>query len=103
MAKNERKKLDSRQNIAAGPVQGWLAIRRAGSQIDPETAEVITRYVDPFDPYCMNPRAGKQLRQEFFACTSGTDEWVWFGDLPDNIRAALLGKTRESGQLPPTQ
>lgn len=70
----------------------WLAIRKVpGSQIDPNTAEVMSMYRDTLF-YC-NGIMGVPER-EYFARPPGSDEWVRFCDLPDPTRQALCKKHR---------
>ena len=75
-------------------VEQWLEIRKvAGLKIDAETAEVMWMYALTLDPYDVHPDLPEELRQvgrEYFACSPGSDIWVWFGDLPDETQARLL-------------
>jgi hypothetical protein len=74
-------------------VERWLCIRRqAAAHIDPETAEVMWVYAYTFDPYGVDADLAPELRQvgrEYFARAPGSDIWVWFGDLGDNVRQRL--------------
>jgi hypothetical protein len=64
----------------------WLASRKkAGQEIDPETAEVICRYVHLADPYgvCADfPEELDFFSRVFFARSPNSDIWVRFDDLP---------------------
>lgn len=70
-----------------------LEIRRlAASKIDPETAEVDWWYAQTLDPYGVYPDLPDecwQVGREYFACSPGSDIWVWFGDLPEDVRHKL--------------
>jgi hypothetical protein len=74
-------------------VEQWLAIRsEAGIRIDPETADVMCIHAQTLDPYGVYrdlPEEQRQLGREYFACSPGSDIWVWFGDLPDETREKL--------------
>ncbi len=74
-------------------VEQWLAMRKeAGSKLDPETAEVMWKYGQTLDPYGVCPDLPGELQQvgrEYFARSPGSDIWVWFGDLPDEVRERL--------------
>lgn len=77
-------------------VKKWLAIRKkAALKIDPKTAKVIWRYAQVLDPYGVDPDLPiecQQVGRDYFACAPGSDIWVWFGDLPNRTRNALLKK-----------
>ena len=81
---------------ADSTVEQWLAIRKeAALQIDPESAEVMWTYAQTLDPYGVNPNLPEecwQVGREYFARSPGSDIWVWFGDLPDNVESALWAK-----------
>jgi hypothetical protein len=74
-------------------VEEWLGIRKeAGLKIDPETAEVHWSYAQTLDPYGVDPDLPEEYQQvgrAYFARSPGSDIWVWFGDLPEEIRTAL--------------
>jgi hypothetical protein len=74
-------------------VEQWLQIRKeAGLKIDPETAEVWWKYGYTIDPYGVDkdlPEECRQVGREYFALSPGSDIWVWFGDLPDEVRERL--------------
>jgi hypothetical protein len=77
------------------PVEQWLAIRREEAlRIDVETAEVTWTYAQTFDPYGVEgvPEELKQIGREYFARSPGSKVWVWFGDLPHTVVAALWEK-----------
>jgi hypothetical protein len=83
-------------------VEQWLEIRKkAGKEIDPDTAEVKWWYAQTVDPYGVNPDLPDecwQVGREFFACAPGSNIWVRFGDLTEEARAALWGRA-ETGVL----
>src|SRR5262249_24109500 len=74
----------------------WLAIRKeAALHIDPQTAEVDFHWGYILDPYGL----GFDLWEEeqcggriYFARAPGSDVWVEFGDLPDEVHDALWQK-----------
>ena len=82
-------------------VEQWLAIRKeAGSKIDPETAEVTYSYEQTLDPYGVYPDLPEecyQVGREYFARSPDSDIWVWFGDLPNEVRDRLWKMRRPAG------
>lgn len=70
-------------------VERWLQIRKdAGLKIDAETAEVTWTYAQTLDPYGVDPDLPEELRQvgrAYFARSPGSEIWVWFGDLSDEV------------------
>lgn len=85
-------------------VKKWLAIRKkAGLKINPKTAEVFWKYAQTLDPYGVDPDLPKEYQQvgrECFACSPGSDVWVWFGDLPDATEKALWKKHKSKLAFP---
>jgi len=83
-------------------IEEWLAIRKEEAlKIDPETAEVDLAYAPPSDPYgVMDQWESPPELQDFdelgepafFARAPGSDIWVWFGDLPEEIQDKLSHK-----------
>jgi hypothetical protein len=77
-------------------VQQWLEIRKeAGKHIDTSTAEVMWIHARTFDPYGVHsdpPGELQQIGRVYFARSPGNDIWVWFGDLPGEVRERLWGK-----------
>jgi hypothetical protein len=75
------------------PVEQWLQVRKdAGLRIDPKTAEVTWSYCQTMDPYGIATDLPEELRQvgrAYFARSPGSDIWVWFGDLPSEVRDRL--------------
>jgi hypothetical protein len=73
--------------------KAWLDERkREALLIDPATAEVEWSYEQTLDPYGVIPDLPKELQQvgrEYFARRPGSDIWVHFGDLPDEVREKL--------------
>jgi hypothetical protein len=74
-------------------VQEWLAIRKkAGQELDPQTAEVTWGYIQILDPYGVDPDLPEECQcvgRGYFARSPGTDVWVSFYDLPQATRDAL--------------
>jgi hypothetical protein len=74
-------------------VEEWLAIRKEEAlKIDPEIAEVTWHYAQTLDPYGVYPDLPEECQcigREYFARLPGSDIWVHFGDLPDEIHDAL--------------
>jgi hypothetical protein len=92
---------DKTVTMRAEEREAWLAIRKEeGLKIDPETAEVDRQCGYPEDPYDLE--AGCEYPEDWdyihFARSSGSDIWVWFGDLPKATRDALW--KRLDGQDP---
>ena len=60
--------------------------------IDPATAEVNWSFEQTLDPYGEKPDLPEKLKQvgrEYFARRPGSDIWVHFDDLPDEVREKL--------------
>jgi hypothetical protein len=74
-------------------LEEWLAERkREALLIDPETAEVVRIYGQTLDPYGVDPDLPEELQQvgrEYFAQRPGSDIWVHFADLLDEVRKKL--------------
>ena len=74
-------------------VEQWLAIRKeAALTIDPETAEVMWKHGNTFDPYGVAPDLPAEyvcIGRLYFARSPGSEIWVFFGDLSDASRTAL--------------
>jgi coproporphyrinogen III oxidase len=69
-------------------VKEWLAIRNeAGLKIDPMTAEVYWKYAEVLDPYgVLDLRAEERcIGRSYFARAPGSDIWVSFYDLPEQV------------------
>jgi hypothetical protein len=73
--------------------KAWLDKRkREALLIDPATEEVDWSFGQTLDPYGMIPDLPEKLQQvgrEYFARRPGSDIWVHFGDLPDDVRRKL--------------
>lgn len=78
--------------------KAWLDKRkREALLIDPATAEVDWSFGQTLDPYGMIPDLPEKLQQvgrEYFARRPGSDIWVHFGDLPDDVSAGSCGSIR---------
>jgi hypothetical protein len=85
-------------------VEEWLAIRKEeGLKIDPETAEVWWRYAQTLDPYGVYSDLPQELQQigwEYFARSPGSDRWVHFNGLPDEVRDALWQRHKSKLAFP---
>jgi hypothetical protein len=69
-------------------VKQWLAIRKeAGLKIDPMTAEVNWEYAQVLDPYGAIdlPAEAQCIGRSYFARAPGSDIWVSFCDLPEQV------------------
>jgi hypothetical protein len=77
-------------------VNEWLAIRKeAGASIDPERAEVCWSYAQVIDPYGVLPEIPDEawcVGREYFARATGSDVWVNFADIPEEVRDQLWNK-----------
>jgi hypothetical protein len=86
------------------PLEQLLAIRKkAAPKIDPATAEVEKWYAQTLDPYGVHPDLPEEYRQvgrEYFACAPGTDVWISFGDLPQEVRDALWNRHKSKLAFP---
>jgi hypothetical protein len=82
------------------PIDQWLAIRKkAGSTIDPETAEVMWVYAQTLDPYGVHPNLPEDCQsigREYFARSPESDVWVWFVDLSCETRERLWNLPKAS-------
>jgi hypothetical protein len=85
-------------------VEQWLAIRKeAALQVDPETAEVMCRYVDVLDPYGLYPDDDCNsgcIGNVYFVRPSGSDVWVVDADLPKATWSALVEKMKARREFP---
>jgi hypothetical protein len=79
-------------------VHQWLGIRKdAALKIDPATAEVTCHYGMIMDPYGVDPDLPDELWQigrVYFARAPGSDVWVSFDDLPDEVCTALRNRNK---------
>jgi hypothetical protein len=75
-------------------VEKWLQIRKDEAlKIDPATAEMTWDYADVCDPYGVNPCPGQAcIGREWFVRSPGSDVWVWWGDLPEEVQNALRAR-----------
>jgi hypothetical protein len=87
-----------------GIAEEWLAIRKEEAlKIDPETAEVTWHYAQTLDPYGVYPdlpEACRCIGREYFARSPGSDIWVHFGDLSDEVREALWQRDESKLSFP---
>ena len=85
-------------------VDQWFAIRKqAGLRIDPETAEVIWKYVQILDPYGVSRNQSAECDEivvGYFARSPGSDVWVWFGDIPEATVDALFERMKAEIESP---
>lgn len=92
------------KKLVSSDIKKWLAIRKkAALKIDPKTAEVHWTYAQTLDPYGVVPNLPEECQQvgrEYFACSPGSDIWVWFGDLPEVIQNALWKKHKSKLAFP---
>jgi hypothetical protein len=81
------------KNAECSNVEEWLALRKeAALKIDPATAEVDWQYGFTLDPYNVCPDLPEELRQVgrvYFARSPGSDIWVAFHDLSEEVFHAL--------------
>ena len=77
--------------------QTWLAVRKeAAKQIDPNTAEVFWEYGPIGDPYgLLPPLEESDADRHYFARAPGSEVWVSFDDLPDEVCQALRSRPRD--------
>jgi hypothetical protein len=84
-------------------VRKEIAIRKEeGLKIDPETAEVNLVFTKYFDRYDVDPDLPEEVQDarewEYFARSPGSDIWVAFCDLPDEVGEALLQRQKEKAR-----
>jgi hypothetical protein len=74
-------------------IKEWLGERkREALLIDPAKAEVSWSFGRTLDPYGVIPDLPEELQQfgrEYFARQPGSNIWVSFDDLPDEVREKL--------------
>lgn len=67
-------------------IEKWLQnLKEEGLKIDPDTAEVEWCYALTLDPYGVHqdlPQEYQQIGRKYFARSPGSENWIWFGDLP---------------------
>jgi hypothetical protein len=75
----------------------YACMKTEGLKINPKTAYVrngYTHFGDPYDIEGPSPTKYEALRHMHYARAPGRDDWVWFGDLPVETRAALEDRLR---------
>jgi hypothetical protein len=81
-------------------VEEWLAIRKqAALRIDPETAQFRWGWAYVADPYGVDPNLPEEYRcigRVYFARSPGSDVWVSFDDLTDDVLEQCRKKMDES-------
>jgi hypothetical protein len=84
-------------------LEKWLALRKeAGLLIDPMTAKVNWKYGIVGDPYNIGdiPKEEQCIGRQYFARAPGSEVWVAFDDLPDEVRGALWEKHESTLAFP---
>jgi hypothetical protein len=85
-------------------LEEWHKSRKEiGLNIDPNDAEVTWLYAQTLDPYGIIqniPDAMSQVGREYFARSSDSENWVWFGDLPEKTRKIFWMKHRSNLAFP---
>jgi hypothetical protein len=84
-------------------VDQYLAGRKeAGKRIDPRTAKVTWCWSGVLDPYrVFTDLPEDNIGRAYFVCSSdGDDGWIWNGDLPDGVWAAIQARLATE---PPTE
>jgi hypothetical protein len=88
--------VENKEQAVEMTTEEWLAIRKeAGLKINPDTAKVFWHYAQVLDPYGILPNVPEEgycVGREYFARSPESEVWVWFGDLPEATRTALLQK-----------
>jgi hypothetical protein len=77
--------------------------KEAALKIDPDTGEVDWIYANTLDPYGVRPDLPEEYRvagRVYFARSAGSDVWVSFDDLPDNVREALWRRHKSKLAFP---
>jgi hypothetical protein len=67
-------------------------LETAIKSIDPNTAVVDWSYADVWDPYGMGQCLAEQIGREYYVRAPANALWIWFGDLPQDMREVLLKK-----------
>lgn len=79
-------------------LEEWLQSRKeAAKHIEPDTAEVCWEHgytMDPYDTWSDMPDEYKLVGRIYFARAPESEIWVWFGDLPAEIREKLCERNR---------
>jgi hypothetical protein len=102
-SKDEATRLADRAKrlVASGGVEikAWLAVRkREAVRIDPMTAEVVWqhRYIlDPYNVHVLDDQE-KVIGRVYFARQPGSNIWVSFDDLPEEVIGSLLSRKETS-------
>ena len=85
-------------------IDDFLAVRKeAAKHINPDTAEVDWEHGQIMDPYGIDPDLPDELwcvGRVYFARSPGSDIWVCFYDLPEEIRSALWEKHKRQLAFP---
>jgi hypothetical protein len=105
MSQNQKPNAEGMQWELSPEKKKWLeACKLAALQIDPETAEVEWNYVDISDPYGLYEDIPDEhdlcVGRGYFACSPGSDIWVSFYDLPDEVRNKLWEKHKSKLAFP---
>jgi|SRR5262249_36457553 len=88
--------------------QYLAVIKEAALKIDVETAEVLWDWGSQLDPYYLFEHGDHWedcIGRNYWARSPGSDVWVEFGDLPEEIQDALWKKHRlcAAFSLPPAR
>jgi hypothetical protein len=102
-SKDEATRLADRAKLLAASrgaeIKAWLAVRkREAVRIDPTTAEVVWqhRYIlDPYNVHVLDDQE-KVIGRVYFARQPGSDIWVSFDDLPEEVIGSLLSRKETS-------
>ena len=95
----ENNQMSDREQRAAEYEQFKAKIREEGLKIVAETAETTwwhTQVVDPYGFFDEIPTEADCIGRSYFARNPGSDIWVEFGDLPDETRDKLHGRSKSS-------
>jgi hypothetical protein len=71
--------------------------------IDPDTSEVTWWYAQTLDPYGIDrdlPKELQQIGREYFVQSLPKEIWVWFGDLPSELKDKLWAKHKHELAFP---
>jgi hypothetical protein len=76
--------------------QRWKMCLEAGLHIDPKTAEVKYEFMPYHDPYGLLQVKYSDVPRHYFARSPGSDIWVSWHDLPEEVEGQLWRKHKKT-------
>ena len=75
-------------------------LKKAIKNIGLDSADVFWCYCDAFDPYGLGRCKAGQTGREYFVRSPAEGLWIWFDDLPNDLRNALWKKFEKKLAFP---